>query len=220
MKEIQVLGVRVKDGSLRESLKLADGYLRNGALNTVVYLSSKLLVDAGSNELQKEWIEKADLTVFGDPTIMRSIKSAEHRIHEVEEDIFLSEFLKKIVRMNRSVFLLTDTKERLNSLKNELHGYQDNITIVGEYVFDIRTDSFESLMNEINGATPSVVISRVSYEDQARFMEESRKFLNADIWIGLLDHPAGIKTQKSRFAKLMRTFYRGIFYLDVKRNSK
>lgn len=220
MKNIEVLGVKVQDASLRESLKISDGYLRNGALNTIIYLSSKLLVDAGSNEEQKNWIEKSDLTIYGDSTILKNIGSAEHRIKEVQEDVYLSEFLKKIVRMRRSVFLLADTNERLSSLRKELTDYQENLNIIGEYVMDFETVSFDRLMNEMNGYAPNVVISRVSYSEQARIMEESRKYLNANIWLGLLDHPAGVRTHRTGFTKMMRIFYKWIFCLDFRRKQK
>lgn len=217
MKEIDVLGVTVKDCSLRESLKITDGYLRNGAMNTIVYLSSKLLVDAGANEEQRAWIQAADLTIFGDANVLRTIKAQEHRIQEVQEDIYLREFLKKLVRMKRKVFLLSDSKEHMDSLQQELTEAQENLQIVRKYIMEEEGDEEQHLLNEINESAPSVIISRVDYAFQGKLMEEGRKFCNADIWIGLLDAPAGASLRKSRFTKLRRMFYHLVFSFDIRK---
>lgn len=218
MKEIEVLGVRVKECSLRESLKLTDGYLRNGALNTVIYVSSKLLVDAGSNEEQKQRIADADLTIFGDSSVLKNLEDAPaHRIEEIEHDVYLKEFLKKVVRMHRSVMLLSDTVEHMESLKNEILNYQENVPIIAEHVMSEQGEDQEALLNKMNDIAPSVIFSRLDCRIQAKMMQETRKFLNADVWIGLLDSPAGKKGGVSRFHRLTRAFYRWLFLHDLKK---
>ncbi len=218
MKEIDVLGVKIKECSLRESLKYSDGYLRNGALNTVVYLSSKLLVNAGSNEEHKAWIEDTDLTIFGDASVLKNATDApDHRIEEIEKDIYLREFLKKIVRMHRSVVLLSDTPEHMETLRKEVTDYQAGLNIITEHVMSEHGEDPENLWNKLNDIAPSVIISRIDYGLQAGMMMEARKFLNADIWIGLLDAPAGKNIKNSKLSGIVRAFYRMIFYFDFRK---
>ena len=75
----------------------------------------------------------------------------------------------------------------------------------------------QHLLNEINESAPSVIISRVDYAFQGKLMEDGRKFCNADIWIGLLDAPAGASLRKSRFTKLRRMFYHLVFSFDIRK---
>ena len=135
MKEINVLGIQLKDYALRESLKLVDGYMKNRALNTIAYISSQILVTADGNAAQKEWIESMDMTVCAETDILNTDGGlSKNRVKEVEEDAFLTEFLKKTAREKRKLFLLAETPEGLQLLQDELIGLQGNLQIVGKEV--------------------------------------------------------------------------------------
>ena len=87
MKKLNVLGISLSDYTLREAMKLTVKYLNSGALNTVFYLSTQILVEALDHEEQREWIEKMDLNIIGEPDILRaSNNNTWSRIHEIENN--------------------------------------------------------------------------------------------------------------------------------------
>ena len=50
MQKINILGVELTDYSLKESLLRLDGYVRGGGLNTILYITTPVLIMAGENE--------------------------------------------------------------------------------------------------------------------------------------------------------------------------
>ena len=80
MKKIHILGVAIRDYTLKESLTLTDEYLKNGAMNTVLFVSAKMLLAAGENPELKEWIESMDMTVCAETDILRAADMAASNI--------------------------------------------------------------------------------------------------------------------------------------------
>lgn len=64
---------------------------------------------------------------------MAGIDSA-GRLYEVENRVFIKEFLRRLVRSGRKVYLLDDTEEDMVLLKEQLETYQKGI-IVGGVIF-------------------------------------------------------------------------------------
>ena len=54
MQKINILGVELTDYSLKESLLRLDGYVRGGGLNTILYITTPVLIMAGENEEEKK----------------------------------------------------------------------------------------------------------------------------------------------------------------------
>ena len=63
MQKINILGVELTDYSLKESLLRLDGYVRGGGLNTILYITTPVLIMAGENEEEKKEIESMDMTL-------------------------------------------------------------------------------------------------------------------------------------------------------------
>ena len=95
MKEMNILGVSITEYSLKESLKLTDIYLENGAMNTVLFVSAKMLLAAGENPELKEWIESMDMTVCAETDILRAADMATmSRVREIENNAYLKEVVR------------------------------------------------------------------------------------------------------------------------------
>lgn len=212
MKQINLLGITLRDYTLRESMKLASIYLNSGALNTISYISTQILVEAGENAEQKEWIESMDLTISGELDILRAATiTNRNRFHEVENDEFMKEFLKKIVRSRKTIFLLSDSETSLANLHKELLEYQENIQIVGSYILDELSGGQDSLINEINDIVPTVIISCMPYPYQEQLMYENKKRINAEVWIALPGNRKSKKRKKFGTGKISLYFDKRIF---------
>ena len=99
MQKINILGIGLTDYSLKESLGIVDRYVKYGGLNTILYVTTPMLILAGKDEEEKNCIEDMDLTLCGDADILRVAKiTSAGRIYEVEQRVFLKEFLRRLVR--------------------------------------------------------------------------------------------------------------------------
>lgn len=212
MKEINLLGISLIDYTLKESLKLSNHYLNNGALNTILVVSTRVLVEAGENPEYKKWIESMDMTVCGETDILRATDSAtRNRLKEVESGEFIREFLHRLAWNHKKVFLLSSSEQQLEFLKRKVQEVHSNLVIVGQYVLEDDTNGMDSFINEINDVVPNVIISSMPHPLQEQLMYENRMKMNANVWLALPEHSV-IQTRKGiRTSRLLTLFYKKMF---------
>ena len=130
MQNLNILGVALTDYSLKESLFMLDGFIKGGGLKTILYLTTPMLIMAGEDAEEKAAIEAMDMTLCGDADILRvaGIKSAS-RQYEVDNLVFLKEFLRRLARNGRKVYLLAESEEEVNLLREDLEALQNGIII-------------------------------------------------------------------------------------------
>lgn len=216
MKKINLLGISLTDYSLKESLKLSNQYMNNGALNTISVISTQILVEAAENPQQIEWIESMDLTIWGETDILRAADNAtRNRLREVENGDFLQEFFHRIARNRKTVYLLSDSEQQLTCLKERVLELQPGLNIVGQYALEDIAAGTDSFINEINDIVPAVIVSRFPYPLQEQLMYENKMKINANVWIALPEHSV-IQTKRGlRSSMILEWFYRKLFYRRV-----
>ena len=216
MKKINLLGISLTDYSLKESLKLSNQYINNGALNTISVISTQILVEAAENPQHKEWIESMDLTVFGETDILRAADNAtRNRLREVENGEFLQKFFHRIAKSRKTVYLLSNSEQQMIYLRERVLELQPGMNIVGQYILEDINTGTDSFINEINDIVPNVIISRFPYPLQEQLMYENKMKINANVWIALPEHSV-IQTRKGmRSSKVLEWFYRKLFYRRV-----
>lgn len=186
MKELNILGVSIKECSLKEALSLTDSYLENGALNTVLYVSAKMLVEAGRNPQQKEWIESMDMTVCSEPDILRAVDAASAgRIREIENNDYLKEVTCRLAKGGQSICLLTEKESDITKLEEYLRKAGSNLNVVTQISLEAVNGNVEELVNYMNDIAPDVIISRIPYAKQEWVIAESRNYLNSEVWLAL-----------------------------------
>lgn len=186
MQKINMLGMNLTDYSLREAIGITDRFLGSGGLNTILFVSAKILVGAGISEEQKEWIKAADLIVWSDAEIVRQAGiSAKDRIHEVEDQEYLKEVLKRLKRGKKPIYLLARSEEELEKLEYDLRSFREELDIVGKGIAGDAPAQWDNEANRINALAPVAIISRMPFEEQAEIVKEMKNFLNAEIWLVL-----------------------------------
>ena len=186
MKNINLLGMKLQDRYARESLMLADRFIKKGAARILLYLTTAALLEAAKNEGEKEWIEAADATLWGDTKILEAAEvTAKVRYKEVEEKEFLNSFLRKMAKNHTAILVLSDTEEHAQGLKSELIEMQNGITVVGTMAISDIVGSQENLINEINMIAPIVIMARMPFAMQQKWLQSSRQYMNAGIWFGM-----------------------------------
>lgn len=213
MRHMQVLGVELKDYSVREAMRKVDFFLRDGRVATIAYIASLGLMKVETSPELREFLSEVDMTVAADADVLRAggvrVRS---RIKEIENDEFLKEFMKKLVRGKKTVYLLSDTRGQLEILENNLRGYQSNVQIVGRFSMEELVQDEDYLINEMNGLTPNVLISNISSPLREQFFENHHMKMNVNIWLMLkdkMDFAVGKRNPVQRlWDKLRRLLFR------------
>lgn len=216
MQKINILGIGLTDRSLKESLAALDGYMRNGGLNTVLYVTTPMLIMAGNDEEEKNSIESMDIVLCGDADILRVARiDSAGRLYEVENRLFLKEFLRRLVRGGRKIYLLDDSEEDMLLLKEQLEAYQKGILIGGSDLLAEDDENMEEIINRINDVAPAAIISRISHGRQEKCMARFRALINAEVWLGISRDMALGTGKESLRKKALDKVYRMIFHRRV-----
>ena len=218
MQKINILGVAITDYSLKESLIKLDSFIGGGGLNTNLYVTTPMLIIAGENEEEKNEIEAMDMTLCGDADILKvaEIKSVS-RLYEVENQVFLKEFLRRLVLGGGKVYLLAESEEEVDSLQGELENIQKDIQIVGKSVIPDGGEGLEEIINRINDIAPIAVISRFPSGGQEKWMIEAKPFVNAEVWLGISKDMVLNGTKEPFRKKVSDKIYKKIFRRRINR---
>lgn len=218
MQKINILGIELTDYSLKESLLRLDDYVRSGGLNTILYITTPVLIMAGENEDEKKEIEAMDMTLCGDADILRvaEIRSVS-RQYEVENLVFLKEFLRRLARSGRKVYLLAESEEENRVLREELEAFQTGILIGGSGVIADGDKELGEVINRINDIAPTAIISRISPGRQEKWMTEAKPFVNAEVWLGISKDMILDGTKEPFRKKVTDKIYKRIFLSRINR---
>lgn len=220
MKEINILGVSIRERSLKESLALTDSYIKNSALNTVMFVSAKMLLAAGKNPEQKEWIESMDLTICSEPDILRAADIASNsRIREVENDVYFREVIKRLSRGKHSVYLLTEKEEDMQKLKERLGKSGLALNIVAQNSLEAVEENMDRLANHMNDVAADVIISMIPFPKQEMVIVQNKSYVNSEVWFALPmpEEAYVLKEHTHFFRRAWNTLYFSMFKKRVVR---
>lgn len=221
MRHMQVLGVDLQDYTVREAMRKVDYFLRDSKVSTISYITTRGLMAAEESPDLKTFLSNIDLTVAADTDILHAAGiENRNRIKEIENDEFMEEFLKKLVRGKRKVYLLTGTKEQLEELEVCLKSYQENLRIVGRFSLDALEKDEDWLINEMNGNMPDVVISNISSPQRESFFENNHMKMNARIWLMLKDKVVHTTQKKDILWRVGELFFKKLFRRKVEQYQK
>lgn len=220
MQKIDLFGMNLTDYSLREAIGITDRFMGSGSLNTILCISARMLVDAGISEEQKKWIEEGDLIVWSDAEIVKQAGiTAKNRIHEVENQEYIKEFLKRLGRGKKPVYLLAESEEELGRLQGDLLFLRPDLKITGSGIIPFGGENWEDTANHINSLAPAVIISRMAFGHQERLMAEMRSFLNPAVWLALNHQMILREKQINPVKRLMDKWYRHLFQKQLENYS-
>ena len=182
MKNINVLGVQLHDFSVREAMKLVSVYLNSESLNTISFVSTDLLLEARDSDSLRECIEGMDMVVPTKPDI---IKATGYREREILNNVFLHEFLKKVSREKKKIFVVGSSEESQVAIREALIRINDKLIFFGCFSFGDQEGVEDALINEINSVLPDVVISQIDSPLQEEVLMNAKQKVNARIWLAL-----------------------------------
>lgn len=186
LKKIDILGIEVDNYTVREAMMQVENYLDNTIMNTIETIDMKMLELAGQDETVRACIEQLDLAVIGEKEILIAADvHSSQRLSETINHDFFREFIKRIIRNHKRVFLLAETIAQEEQLEHFLVGKYEQIEVAGHCAIEEKSNDFESVVNEINSASADVIFSILPSPLQEQFLTENKSKLYAKIWYGL-----------------------------------
>ena len=221
MKNINILGTKLHERDAREALFLTYRFLNEGSVHTILYLTKTVLLDAVKDEKKKAWLESADLTLWGETELLKAAEiSSKHRYREVRERDYLKIFLKGIANVHKSILTISDTEEHAEALKRELLELQEGVTISGTMTIRDVEKEQENVINEINMIAPTVIITRLPFSVQRKWLEKCKPYLNTIIWMGLPEDFDCVCKKEITISKMGKRFLNLLFNRQVNRYKK
>ena len=218
MKQIEVLGIPLLDLSTREAMKKMDGFFESGKLSTIAMISMRGLMAAQNDESIKAWMGEMDLTVPSDSAILQAGKISNRvRFREVDTNSFSKEFFKKLIRHNKSVFLLSDTEAGIQKMRDEIKSMEDSIRIVGSLTLGDIEHGDDFIVNEINARFADVLISNISTPERESFFQENHMKLNVSIWMMVRPDTSLHHKSENVFYKLYERLVTRVFHIRINR---
>ncbi len=188
IKKIDIMGILLDDYTVREALHQIESFSDDNVLRSIESISMQMLMEAEQDEELRNAISSLDLAIVGQKEILEVAGvGIMQRIKETEENDFFYEFLKRLERNHKRLFLLGETEEKNNRIKEKLIEQYPQLSIVGEYALENCIGDQAAVINEMNAATPDLVLSVLPSPAQEHFFWEHKDKINARIWYGVGD---------------------------------
>ena len=192
------MGILLDDYTVREALHQIESFSDDNVLRSIESISMQMLMEAEKDEELRNAISSLDLAIVGQKEILEVAGvGTMQRIKETEENDFFYEFLKRLERNHKRLFLLGETEEKNNRIKEKLIEQYPQLSIVGEYALENWIGDQAAVINEMNAATPDLVLSALPSPTQEHFFWEHKDKINARIWYGVgdveIDGRTGVK---------------------------
>lgn len=212
MKTIEVLGIKIKDYTLKEALEAGRSCMQEPGLYTMYYVSKRLLLSVCEDAEQKRWFEDIDLVLCAEDGIL----TESDEFFDGKRDDFFEIFMRNLASAGTSVFIVTDADGDAEKIKETMLRVDERLNFVGQYVYKGENDK-ERMFNEINTMVPGVIVSNMEWYKQGKLMYEGKRFLNASVWLGLpVELPKDVRFGKKflptgwmdglRFRKMKKEF--------------
>lgn len=189
LKKIDILGIQIDNYTVREAMTKVDGYLESTGMNTIETIDMEMLDVAGTNECVRECIAQLDQAVVGEKEILvaAGVRSNQRMSETINHDFF-REFMKRVARHKKKVFLLGETEEQIENLRKFMESKYERIPIAGTCTLEDKSGDLLSVVNEINSATAEVLLSVLSTPQQEEFLMENKNKLDVQVWYGVGNH--------------------------------
>ena len=186
IKKINVVGIQLDNYTVREMIMNVERMLSDNIFECIQEVDMDTLSLASNDEQVKEMLDSLTYTIISDVGILRAAGvETMQRKHEIEEHDFFYELFKRLDRNHKTVFVLGDSQAAVDEAEEFLKELFDQLEIVGKGVFDETNGTDEGVVNEINIATPEVVLSFLPSPVQEKFFFRNKDKISTILWYGI-----------------------------------
>jgi N-acetylglucosaminyldiphosphoundecaprenol N-acetyl-beta-D-mannosaminyltransferase len=210
LKKVNLLGTEIDNYTAHEALERVESFLDEKRLDTVATVTTRLLRSAQTNAAVRKYLEEASLTIIGEEEILQALgcDTVERRT-ETLEHFFFREFMKRIERNHKAIFLLSDEREQLSEFLMYGAEHFPRLIFEGRLALEENGGDWDGAVNEINASSADVVLSLMRSPVQEEFLVRNRKRINARIWYGIMPRdivPEGKGSLSERINRQIRGF--------------
>lgn len=184
MRQVEVLGIPITDYTAKEAVRRSTDFMANSALEIVYLLSMRSFMEAEDNPEYKDYLASIDLLVCDDVELLPYLcADTKERREEIESSVFAREFIKRLVRSNKKILIVSEAKN-IEQTKERLLSVNERANIIGVIEYSEETP-LEELINDINVCEPDVVISKLKPREVYKLACANRASINAQVWFSL-----------------------------------
>lgn len=221
IKKLEILGMALDNDTVAEAMVQVEEFLNSTMMNTIEAISMDMLVKTQEDDRLKACIEHLDLTVISDKEILKAAgEISRQRIQETVNNDFFKEFAKRASGNRRAVFLLGETEEKLDALREFLAEHYSGIQVAGCFGLADCPGDYDMVINEINIAEPDVIMSVLTSPEQEYFLQDNREKLNAKIWYGLGEVYSDRKVVSEVAGFARKLIQKGVMHSMISRYNK
>lgn len=218
-KKLNILDVEIDGITAKTAMKAAVGYMQSETLSTIEIVTMDMLIQGQENPEWRALTKDMDLLLSGDREIFE-VASIDDKtlLKDVTNHVFLSMFLRYLQKNKKQIFLLADTVEKVDELRQVLGDAVRGsllISSVGVLGSDGRV---EELINEINGAEIDCIISALPSPLQEEFIGKNSALLSARLWLG--GGNVILRQNGGRTGRVRHFFLKKLFRHQVERQKK
>lgn len=186
MKTYEILGIHIKDYSVREALHQTREYLSYNVPSVIFFLTRDVLLSVSDSEEHKAFIEEdAEVTMIASSDIFKAADVTEKgREREIDRNLYLKGLLRQLSKEHRRIYLITQSPVQMGELKTLLGTFENSLQIAGSYE-TADTALVEDVTNDVNTVTPYVVIMVMNGMEGMDFISAGKKYMNTKLIVAL-----------------------------------
>ena len=198
MKTYEILGISIKDHSVREALHKTREYLSYNVPSVVLFLTRDVLLAASDSDEHKRIIEEeAEITMPSTSDIFKAAEIKDKgREREIDRNLYLKGLLRMLSKEHRRIFLVAQNPAQMGELKSLLGAFENELQIAGIYDGS-EPMSIEDITNDINSVTPYVVFAVCSGKDGLEFISSGKKYMNTRLIVVMQPEMLNVKEDGS-----------------------
>lgn len=186
IKTIDVAGIRLDNYTVREAIMNLEREMSDQGFHTIEEVNTDTLMLAASDDTVRRALMALEHTVISENSILEAVGASNYqRKHEIEHHDFFYELMKRMERGRKRIYLIGDTQERTDAMLACIAQQYPRCQLVGSAMLEGWDGTTDAVINDINAATPDVVISILPSPQQERFLLENKDKLFANLWYGM-----------------------------------
>lgn len=219
-KKMNVLNVQLDDYTAKEAMKAVMEYMQTETINTVEIVSADILMRAAQATALKENIEKLDMVLAGDEAILEAAGITEKRkLQEAHGRVFMKMLLHYFHKNRLKLFVLADSGEEAENLRQYLKEEYSGIEVMGSEVVPADESADDMITNQINGAEVDCILASLGSPKQEEFVDRCKNVMSAKLWLGI-GRETALFPKKENFAESVKEFFeRKILKREMKKKS-
>lgn len=184
-KRINIFDVEIDGFTAKAAMKAAVEYMQSESINTIEIVTLDMLMRGQDSPEWKEETKEIDLVLPGEKEILEAAEVLDKSLlKDVTNKMFLKMFLRYLQRNRKRIFLIADSMQELENLRQALEKYNRGIIVVGTGILDAEGKAKEEVINDVNGAETDCIFSVLPSPQQEAFIVQNRNLLNARVWLG------------------------------------